>query len=82
LRVAQAILPHIRMIWRYVRIEHIDEVDVDGWVKLEITYEGEDDICQNVLGCGPRVEVLEPLALREQVKAIALDVVALYNRPS
>jgi predicted DNA-binding transcriptional regulator YafY len=79
LRVDPALLPHIRTVWRYARLERIDEPDVNGWVKLEITYEGEADICQNVLSCGPQVEVLGPPALRERVRTLALSVVALYD---
>ncbi len=53
-------------------------VDADDWVVLRADFEDERHACFVLLGLGARAEVLEPLALREQVRAGAAAVVAKY----
>jgi predicted DNA-binding transcriptional regulator YafY len=43
--------------------------DADGWVTLRVLFEDEEQARFMALGLGPRVEVLEPGTLREQVAA-------------
>jgi len=38
----------------------------DGWVRLKIQFESEEEACFVVMGLGARVEVIEPLELREK----------------
>ena len=45
------------------------QADRDGWVRLKISFENEEEACFVVMGLGARVEVLEPAALREKVIA-------------
>ena len=40
--------------------------DGDGWVRLKISFESEEEACFVVMGLGARVEVIEPLELREK----------------
>ncbi len=77
-RVAPAVLPRLRSRWRYARIEQEDPPDAEGWVKLSVQFETEEEAYAYVLSCGPQVEVLEPPALREQVISLAERIVALY----
>jgi len=45
------------------------QADRDGWLRLKIQFENEEEACFWVMGLGARVEVLEPEALREKVIA-------------
>jgi predicted DNA-binding transcriptional regulator YafY len=40
--------------------------DSDGWVRLKIAFESEEEACFVVMGLGARVEVIEPVELREK----------------
>jgi predicted DNA-binding transcriptional regulator YafY len=61
---------------------HEEPADADGWVKLSVQFEVEEEACQYVLSFGPQVEVLEPPELRGKIMHLAEDVVALYARTS
>jgi predicted DNA-binding transcriptional regulator YafY len=80
LRADPAILPWMRQAGRYARIEREDPPDTDGWVRLAMVFEDEHSACEYALSFGARIEVLEPLALREQVLRAAAGIVALYAR--
>lgn len=43
------------------------QADSDGWLRLKISFENEEEACFVVMGLGARVEVLEPAELREKV---------------
>ena len=43
--------------------------DADGWVTLRVEFHNEDEACFVTLGLGPRVDVVEPEALRRRVAA-------------
>lgn len=45
------------------------QADPDGWVRLTIQFENEEEACFWVMGLGTRVEVIEPTALRDKVVA-------------
>jgi predicted DNA-binding transcriptional regulator YafY len=45
------------------------QADPDGWVRLKISFENEEEACFVVMGLGARVEVLEPAELRDKVIA-------------
>ena len=45
------------------------QADPDGWVRLNISFENEEEACFVVMGLGARVEVLEPAELRAKVIA-------------
>lgn len=62
----------------YVRIAHTGPTDADGWTRLELLAETEEDACGYALAFGARMEVLAPAALRERVARRAAEVVALY----
>jgi predicted DNA-binding transcriptional regulator YafY len=79
-RVAPAVLPWLRYAGRFAHIERIDPPDEEGWLKLSILFEVEEEACQFVLGFGPQIEVLEPQSLREKVIQQAEEVVAFYSQ--
>jgi predicted DNA-binding transcriptional regulator YafY len=78
LRVDPAILARLRGGGRYARVEREAPPDAQGWVTLEMQLEEERHALEYVLSFGPRVEVLAPEALREQVIATARALVELY----
>jgi predicted DNA-binding transcriptional regulator YafY len=78
LRLAPAVLPRLHWGSRFVRVEHADPPDADGWITARVQFEVEEEACQCVLSFGPLVEVLEPVALREQVIRLAGEVLAFY----
>jgi predicted DNA-binding transcriptional regulator YafY len=82
LRVASDKLSWIRSLWRYARIMHEEPPDAEGWIKLSVQFEVEEEACQYVLSFGPQIEVLEPPELRDKVIHLAEDVVALYAKTS
>ena len=81
-RVDPAILSRLRYAGRYSRVEQMDPPAADGWVKVSMRFEVEEDACECLLGFGPQTEVLEPLELREKVIHLAERVVALYAQKS
>lgn len=80
-RVDAAIMPRLRRIWRYARIEDESDPDADGFITLAVRFQFEEEACEYVLALGPRVEVVEPPALRQRVTATARAVVARYETP-
>jgi predicted DNA-binding transcriptional regulator YafY len=81
-RVAPALVARIRSAWRYASIEQAEPPDAEGWIKLSMNFEVEDQACEYILAFGPHIEVLEPQGLREKVIGLAQSIVAFYaQRP-
>jgi predicted DNA-binding transcriptional regulator YafY len=80
LRVDPAILPRMRSEGRYTRIEREGPPDNQGWVRLEMLFEEQFSACEYVLSYATRMEVLEPVELRELVVGAAEGIVAMYAR--
>lgn len=79
-RVDAAILPRLRYGGWFARIEETGEAGPDGWIRVAIRFETEEEACSFVLGFGPQIEVLDPAALREKVLRAAERIVAVYRR--
>lgn len=79
-RVAPVILPRMQYAGRFARIEQVDPPDAEGWMKVYIQFDVEEEACSYVLGFGPQIEVVEPHALREKVIHLARSVVAFYGQ--
>lgn len=79
-RVDPDILPRIRSGGHYTSIEREHPPDADGWVRLDMNLEVEENACEYVLSFGSQVEVLEPQSLREKILRLADSILALYNR--
>ncbi len=52
--------------------------DPSGWVTMDVTFEGEHNAAEYILGYADRIEVLAPDALRALIIAAAERVLALY----
>jgi predicted DNA-binding transcriptional regulator YafY len=51
------------------RVPPSEEPGAEGWVTVRVPFDDEEQARFVVLGLGPRVDVIEPLALRNQVAA-------------
>jgi predicted DNA-binding transcriptional regulator YafY len=54
--------------------------DPDGWLRLKIQFESEEEACFVVMGLGARVEVLDPVALREKHAAELKAALEFHSR--
>jgi predicted DNA-binding transcriptional regulator YafY len=77
-RVEAALVDYLRAVGRYARIAREHPPDGNGWVRLEMVFEGEHNACEYALSFGPRIEVLEPAELREMVVREARGILARY----
>ncbi|MGH2457905.1 MAG: helix-turn-helix transcriptional regulator, partial [Chloroflexota bacterium] len=76
LRVQTVVLPRLRR-WRFARVDQV-EPDLEGWVRVAVCFEVEEEAVEYILSLGPAVEILEPAALREVVIALLEKTRALY----
>ena len=81
-RVRREIVPRLRYAGRFARVEQTGEPDADGWVAVALRFDVEEMACEYALSFGTQLEVLEPVALREQVSAAAEGIVAVYAKKS
>jgi predicted DNA-binding transcriptional regulator YafY len=76
--VHPSILPRLRYAGRFAHVEQTNQTDDDGWVRVSVRFDAEEMACEYALSFGARLEVLEPLALREQVIKMAESVINFY----
>lgn len=79
-RVDAEIIPRLRSAGRWSQVERVDPADGDGWSSVRMRFELREDACAAALSFGPRLEVLEPSDLREEVARRAAGIVNLYAR--
>jgi predicted DNA-binding transcriptional regulator YafY len=79
LRASSAILFRLPYGGRFARVEHVGEVEEDGWAKVSIRFQFEHEACEFALSFGTNIEILEPLELREKVVKMAKSVVDFYK---
>lgn len=79
LRVRQEALRRLYYAVRFARVEETGEPDADGWVKVKMRFQFEDEAAEFALSFGDQIEVVEPLALREKVIRLAESVVEFYR---
>lgn len=77
-RAAPEVVARLHNPGRFARIIHRDPPDGDGWIKLEMQLDVEENACEYLLGFGAQVEVLAPRTLREKIVQQAQSIVALY----
>ncbi|HEX8845692.1 MAG TPA: YafY family protein [Pyrinomonadaceae bacterium] len=78
LRASPAALPRLPYGGRFARIEHTGAPEEDGWVKVAMRFQFEEEACEYVLSFGTEVEILEPAHLREKVVRMAQRVIDFY----
>jgi predicted DNA-binding transcriptional regulator YafY len=78
-RVRQDIFPRLRYAGRFARIEHSGQPDQDGWVQVSVRFDVEEMAVEYALSFGAKLEVLEPVTLREKVVEAAKRLVEFYE---
>ena len=79
MRVAPEALPRATNQAGYVRVEAVGPVDDEGWTTLSLRADIEEEAWGYVFSFGTRMEVLDPLELRERMARLAADVAGLYR---
>lgn len=51
--------------WRIVS-PAAQQADPDGWIRVKIEFDNQEEACFAIMGLGARVEVIEPASLREK----------------
>jgi len=80
LRVSPDVLPRLYFAGRFARIEQVSEPEADGWLRVSIRFQMEEEAVEYALSFGPRVEVVEPASLSEKVIRLAQSVIEFYDR--
>lgn len=78
MRVHPAVFPRLRFAGRFAHIEQTSQPDDEGWIRVTLRFDVEEMACEYALSFGSRLEVLEPVALREKVARWAQRVVDFY----
>lgn len=82
-RVAPEVFPRLRYAGRFARLEQVGEPEADGWRTIAMRFQFEAEAVEYVLSFGTRIEIVEPIDLREKVIAAAESVIDFYKkRPS
>lgn len=78
-RVHPEVLPRLWAAGRFAKVERVGEVDEEGWTRVEMRFQFEEEAAEVALSFGPRLEVLDPPSVREHVANLARAVVAFYG---
>jgi predicted DNA-binding transcriptional regulator YafY len=76
---------HPETVWRlpyggrFARVERVGEAEEDGWMKVEMRFQFEEEAAEFVLSFGPNVEVVDPPVLKERVLDLARSVLTFYG---
>lgn len=77
-RVHPQVVVRLPYAGRFARVGQVDRPDEDGWVRVVLHFDVEEMACEYALSFGSRLEVLEPVSLREKVIDQAQRVIAFY----
>ncbi len=82
-RVHPEAVNRLYIIGRFSRVERVDppdEVGENGWARVSICFQFEDDACECLLGFGDQLEIIEPQELRRKIISRARSVIAFYDK--
>lgn len=79
LRAHRSVLHLLPYAGRFSRVESAGEPDAEGWATVRMRFQFEEDAAGLALGFGTKVEVVEPVGLREKISRMAEAVVAFYK---
>lgn len=77
-RVHPDALWRLQFAGRFSSVEHIGAPEADGWLPVQMNYQVPENACENLIGLGAQVEIVEPEELRGMVVALAQSVMAFY----
>ena len=78
-RAHKSVLHLLPYAGRFSRVESLGEADADGWASVHMRFQFEEDAAGLALGFGTKVEVVEPVDLRERILRTAEEVVRFYR---
>lgn len=78
-RVHPDFVPHLYLVGRFSRVENVAEPAADGWRSAVIVFQVEEMAVQGLLSLGAKVEIVEPLKLRELVLGEAQKLLTFYQ---
>jgi predicted DNA-binding transcriptional regulator YafY len=64
----------LRYLGRFSKIEKISEPDIEGWQTAVMRFHFEQEAAECLIGLGKRVQIIEPLELRNRILALAKEV--------
>ena len=79
-RAAPGIVPQMRHGDGSARIEQVDPPDAEGWMRIGMQFETQEQARAYVLRFGAQIEVVEPQALREEIIRLVEAVAELYAK--
>lgn len=81
-RASPALQPRLPYVGSFARVERTDPPGADGWCRVQVRVQTEDEAVEYALGLAPEFELLEPLELRARVTERAARALALYGEPA
>jgi predicted DNA-binding transcriptional regulator YafY len=78
-RVPPEALWRLQFAGRFSNVEQIGEPEADGWLTVKMNFQVAENACENLIGLGAQVEVVEPVELREKIVELAKSVLAFYG---
>jgi predicted DNA-binding transcriptional regulator YafY len=78
-RVAPGFIPWLPVYFGEHLRDKGTSPDLDGWIRLELSFENLHAARDRLLDCGGGVEVLAPLALRKSMLDYAMQIVQRYT---
>ena len=79
MRVHPEVFPRLSFAGRFARIEHVDQPDEDGWIKVNLRFDVEEMAVEYALSFASKIEVVEPKILRDKVIDAANSVISFYS---
>ncbi len=79
-RVQPDALWRLQFAGRFANVEHVGEPAADGWLTVQMNYQVAENACENLIGLGAQVEIVEPVELRAKVIEMAKSVLTFYTR--
>ena len=65
----------------YERLNEPDVADATGAIIIPLTFDSLETACEQLLGMGTAVEILEPDSLREHIRQTTVELAAFYSQP-
>ncbi|MNX65637.1 DNA-binding transcriptional activator FucR [compost metagenome] len=80
-RVSPELLPQLPHVGRYSRVERVEAPEADGWCRVQVRVQTEEEAIAYALGLAPRFELLEPPSLRPRIAEQAARAAVMYATP-
>ncbi|MFC4547500.1 helix-turn-helix transcriptional regulator [Paenactinomyces guangxiensis] len=78
-RADPAIVDKLPYPGRFPKIKMLDEHDRQGWKKISLQFQIEQEACAYIMGFGKQMEILQPEELRTKVQRLAKEILGMYS---